>query len=1041
MKYKKTILLLLIAFAFVSLSTSNITQAQFSNSFWIFKGGQNVVTPLIGTWNIRVPGMATSTTGCVSVNANGDFLPSGVVCPTGSGDPGLIYQLNNGTTYFTSSSSDAFGFLFKDGFVSQASSTIDGALTITGVVSHTDNNITNVGQIDLDTIVSDGNDITINPTNNTIFTSGTKVLIGHTSALQISNNSPFQIAGTSGALASMSMSRWSNSASGVASYNVFKSRSGTIGVNTIVQDNDNVGQFKFLADDGADFDTKIAVFSAEVDDANPATGIIGGAMVFATGNGTDATPVEVMRLASDGLLTINKGFISQASSTIDSTLRITSTTTIDGHLTLGTTTPHQDAVINIEIDDPNEHGLKITTAVGQVEHPFSIENNAGRELLTVGEDGDLEIDHIEDSAGSGAFHIDNDINGFPDIAAIVINTILTGLQAEESAIGISHVVNSADSASGSSFETYGCFKVGSGSASLGCLAVGSGLNVIHQDRGTSENASNVFLASSTFLTFADITAAANSASIDVELVVADDDYFVIGFTSQFGEFSFDFDTPSGKNIFQGVDNFQHSATGDTWVDFQPNDLTDGLTESAPVRFDVEDIAADWTTATVNSVSGIFWIRFQRTRNNIQTTPIENLIQITTISESDWDEFGNIHVEGFFASSTSIFGGLITADGGFISTASSTFGANLNITGALSASSTVAIGGLLTVTGLTSAGIITDANGLFAEYAGTSCTNQFVRSLSALMAATCATVSLTADVTGTLPIANGGTNATSLDDILGTTNQLTVTNGANTIIGGNATLSIPSLFVIQQASTTIFSATDSFFGGTATTTIGTDGSVALPASATLTVPDLTSALILTNGSGVFAEYTGVDCTNQFIRDLDVLGAGTCATVVDADVANDITIDSSTVVTAPNFAADSGTATSTFAGGLTIETTGFVYDFSTNNVGIGTSTPEQILVIESNNPRLMISDSSSGPQWELRNENGDFKIFTTLNVDSAEFTILSSGFVGIGDDTPDSELNIEGTDPLLWIDGATNGDEFLRLTEGSDTFIGASGKFAI
>ena len=53
--------------------------------------------------------------------------------------------------------------------------------------------------------------------------------------------------------------------------------------------------------------------------------------------------------------------------------------------------------------------------------------------------------------------------------------------------------------------------------------------------------------------------------------------------------------------------------------------------------------------------------------------------------------------------------------------------------------------------------------MIAEYAGASCTNQFVRSLSALGAATCATVDLAADITGTLPVENGGTEATSLTD--------------------------------------------------------------------------------------------------------------------------------------------------------------------------------------------------------------------------------------------------------------------------------------
>ena len=50
-------------------------------------------------------------------------------------------------------------------------------------------------------------------------------------------------------------------------------------------------------------------------------------------------------------------------------------------------------------------------------------------------------------------------------------------------------------------------------------------------------------------------------------------------------------------------------------------------------------------------------------------------------------------------------------------------------------------------------------------------------------------SLTADVSGTLPVANGGTNATSLDDIVSASNLLTVTNGADTVIGGDATLTV------------------------------------------------------------------------------------------------------------------------------------------------------------------------------------------------------------------------------------------------------------
>lgn len=55
---------------------------------------------------------------------------------------------------------------------------------------------------------------------------------------------------------------------------------------------------------------------------------------------------------------------------------------------------------------------------------------------------------------------------------------------------------------------------------------------------------------------------------------------------------------------------------------------------------------------------------------------------------------------------------------------------------------------------------TTTTGVPTIYGGTTCTNQFPRSLSASGAATCNSVSLTADVTGTLPINNGGTNGTA-----------------------------------------------------------------------------------------------------------------------------------------------------------------------------------------------------------------------------------------------------------------------------------------
>ena len=66
----------------------------------------------------------------------------------------------------------------------------------------------------------------------------------------------------------------------------------------------------------------------------------------------------------------------------------------------------------------------------------------------------------------------------------------------------------------------------------------------------------------------------------------------------------------------------------------------------------------------------------------------------------------------------------------------------------------------------------------------------------------------------------------------------------------------------------------------------------------TFSGLTSALILTGAGGLTAEYTGVTCTNQFLRVLDTLGAGTCATVGTADVSGlDISDDTNLAATWP------------------------------------------------------------------------------------------------------------------------------------------------
>ena len=96
-------------------------------------------------------------------------------------------------------------------------------------------------------------------------------------------------------------------------------------------------------------------------------------------------------------------------------------------------------------------------------------------------------------------------------------------------------------------------------------------------------------------------------------------------------------------------------------------------------------------------------------------------------------------------------------------------------------------GLLT-TGLV-LNTVTAAVGVPSTYVGTSCTNQFPRSLNASGAATCASVVLTADITGILPVANGGTGVATFT--------------ANGVLYGNAATSV--LVTAQGGTNTILTA--------------------------------------------------------------------------------------------------------------------------------------------------------------------------------------------------------------------------------------------
>lgn len=195
--------------------------------------------------------------------------------------------------------------------------------------------------------------------------------------------------------------------------------------------------------------------------------------------------------------------------------------------------------------------------------------------------------------------------------------------------------------------------------------------------------------------------------------------------------------------------------------------------------------------------------------------------------------------------------------------------------ATSSSLTSTFSGGVAITGLTSALILTDGNGLLAEYAGTSCVNQFVRSLSVLGAATCATVSAS-DV--------------SLANLTATDATLTFSGTYNGSVARTIGINLANpnswtgLQQFANASSTLFSVTNTaYFGGTATSTFDVDGILTLINSG-LHVLDTNAShdLIITPGSDLGADRILTLTTGDAARTITLSGNPTLADWFDQNV---------------------------------------------------------------------------------------------------------------------------------------------------------------
>lgn len=328
---------------------------------------------------------------------------------------------------------------------------------------------------------------------------------------------------------------------------------------------------------------------------------------------------------------------------------------------------------------------------------------------------------------------------------------------------------------------------------------------------------------------------------------------------------------------------------------------------------------------------------------------------------------------------------------------------------------VAEAGLTSETALGALGtgllINTTTTGVPTIYAGVTCTNQFLRVLSAIGAGTCATVDLLTDTTSTLTVSRGGTGLTTgtSGGILAFTAAGTLASSgaltANRIVLGGGAGVVPTVLGSLGTTTTILHGNAGGAPSFGAVVLTTDVSGILPSAnggtgnaffalsgpatsvKTYTLPNVSTTLLTTNAA-VTAAQGGTDQTSYTTGDL-LYASGAAALSKLADAATGNALISGGVGVAPAYGKIgltthvSGTLGATNGGtGLSGFTTGDLLYASS-----GTTLAPRVAVAVG---QVLISQgAATAPVWSANPRMSTILLGANLAFSSAAPTI-SSGF---------------------------------------------------
>jgi hypothetical protein len=287
-----------------TIGVTAITWAQFSGA------GSGVSSLNFGTTGLTP---ASATTGAITVAGTLAVANGGTGASTAS-----ITSFNNITGYTAAGATGTT----STNLVFSASPTFTGTLAAAAITASTTLGVTGTSTLSGNAIISvtdntnaalritqlgTGNALLVEDTTNPdaspfVVAADGDVFIGSSTSIPgaFSDTGKLQVSQNSGEAVQQNFS-FVNSTNGSFLY-LNKSRSGTLGTNTIVQSGDNLGGLVFAGADGTTYH-RAAQIAAEVD-GTPGTNDMPGRLVFSTTADGASSPTERMRINSSGTVSI-----------------------------------------------------------------------------------------------------------------------------------------------------------------------------------------------------------------------------------------------------------------------------------------------------------------------------------------------------------------------------------------------------------------------------------------------------------------------------------------------------------------------------------------------------------------------------------------------------------------------------------------------------------------------------------------------------------------------------------------------------------------